>query len=154
MNMTRRFAARIILASALLVPVVAGAAPGRLPQATQVAPSQTGLSITVDPLDPQHARLVVTNQDGGTWILVANSVSMTYTATGLVVEMKGPGTFTMNGKTGAVSDRGTTRLTFKDGKLVKTEVHEGQHTFPCPPACPGGSLSGSDWGVTDDYPNH
>lgn len=144
--MARRFAARAILASALLVPVVAGAAPGHIPQATQVAPSQMGLSITVDPLDPQHARLVVTNQDGGTWILDASSMSMTYTATGLVVDMKGPGTFTMNGKTGQVTDLGSTRLTFKDGKFVKIEVHEGGRTFPCPPSrnCAGGSSSGSD----------
>lgn len=61
MNMTRRFAARATLASALLVPVVAGAAPSRLPQATEAAPNQSALSFTVDPLDPQHAKLVVTD---------------------------------------------------------------------------------------------
>jgi hypothetical protein len=143
--MARHLTARILLASALLVPVVAGAAPGRQPQATQVAPSQTGLSITVDPLDPQQARLVVTDQNVGTLILAASSMSMTYTATGLVVDMKGPGTFTINGTASPITDLGTERLTFRDGKLVKMESQDGgRHTVPCPPACGGGSSSGSD----------
>src|SRR5579862_2057089 len=155
--MTRRFAARVILASALLVPVVVGAAPSRLQQTTQVdsafrrsvTPSQTGVSISVDPLDPQHARLVITDQDGGTWILDASSMSMTYTATGLVVDMKGPGTFTTNGMTDPVSDLGTAQLIFKDGKLVKMQHSGGGRKFPCPsagnvrqPGCAGRSSSG------------
>ena len=143
--MTRRVIARVILASALFVPVVAGAAPGRLPLAIQVAPSQTGLSLTVDPLDPQHARLVVTNQDGSTWIPDAGSVNLTYTSTGLVVEAKGPGTLTVNGKTGPVTDLGTARLTFKDGKLAEVKVTDGGRHFPCSafrtpqPGCSAGS---------------
>ncbi len=141
--MTRRLVARAILASGLLVPVVVGAAPGRLPQATEVALSQSELSFTVDPLDPQHARLVARSGDQ-TVSLDASSLNLTYTAAGLVVNMKGPGAFTINGTTSPVSDLGTARLTFKDGKLVKMEQHEGGRHFACPPACAGGSASGSD----------
>jgi hypothetical protein len=148
MNMTRRFAARIILASALLAPVVAGAAPGRLPQAPQVPAGQSELSLTVDPLDPQHARLAFKLQDDETMVYDASSVNMTYTSDGLAVDMKGPGTLRWKDKTTPV-DR--TRLTFKDGKLVKLEELYGPRTFPCPPArnvgqpgCAGGSSSGSD----------
>jgi hypothetical protein len=148
--MARRFA-RVILASALVVPVVAGAAPGRNPQTAQVAPSQTGLSFTVDPVDPQHTKLVVTAPDI-TLSLAASSVNLTYTATGLVVDMKGPGTLTMDGTTSPVSDLGTEQLTFTDGKLVKIQFRDsGKHTFPCDPArnvghrgCAAGSSSGSD----------
>ena len=141
--MTRRLATRAILASALLVPVVAGAGPGRLPQATEVAPIQSELSFTADPLDPRHARLIARSGDQ-TVSLDASSLNLTYTATGLVVDVKGPGGFTINGTTSPLSDLGTARLTFKDGKLVKMEQHEGGRHFACPPACAGGSSSGSD----------
>jgi hypothetical protein len=139
--MTRRLTVRLILAFALLVPVVAGAAPGRLPQTTQVAPSQAGLSLTVDPLDPQHANLVVTSQDGSTMIFDTSSVSMTYAATGLVVDMNG-GTFTTNGKNMTpVTGLGRTRLTLKDGKLVKIDYCRPGRNFG-QPGCSVGTIGG------------
>jgi hypothetical protein len=113
--MTVRLLARAVLAFALFVPVVTMAAPGRLTQSAPVRPASV-LSVTIDPLDPQHTRIAFTLESGETAIYDAKSVSMTYASDGLAFDVNGPGTFTFRGQ---VASLGRARLIYKDGHFLQ-----------------------------------
>lgn len=79
---------------------------------SQVDPAR--LSITLDPADPTHTRVVI----GATlspWIFESAAVAMTYTADGLSIDMKN-GTFSVRGMDATPFE--AMRLMYKDGEFV------------------------------------
>jgi hypothetical protein len=72
------------------------------------------LSITVYPADPTHTRLAIKGESGGTWFFESAAVSMTYTADGLIIDMRN-GSVSMANTTTPFQ---TMRLRYKDGVFV------------------------------------
>jgi hypothetical protein len=94
------------------------------PTPTNPALVATSQWVSIVPLDSEHSRVtVVRGGDAGEIICDAKSATISYTAEGMVVEIKGPGTMTEQGRTPVPFD--SVRVGFANGKYTALELRSG-----------------------------
>jgi len=114
--MSTRLLLRLILATVVLSPTLVAAAPQTAPQTPAAAPPAPSEWISIVPVDSEHARVTIRRSGDATDVICeAKSATISYTADGMVVDLKGPGTMTMS-SAGAIAF-GSARVVFTNGKF-------------------------------------
>jgi hypothetical protein len=123
--MRTRLLSRLVLATVVVIPALVAARPQITPQ-TASALLATAQWISIEPVDSEHSRVTV-NRGDDEIICDAKSATISYTAEGMVVDMKGPGTMTMKG--GKPTSFSCVRVGFTNGKFTAFEFRSGPASF-------------------------